>query len=46
MRDRSEDTYWNCEDSIQIYEENIVREKHQYGGSTVSTEMIYLVNMA
>ena len=29
---------------FHIYEESIVREKHQYPGSTENTEMVYLVN--
>ena len=39
MRERSEETYWNCEDSIHIYDESTVREKHPYAGSTESTEI-------
>ena len=46
MRERSEKTYWNCEDSIHIYEESIVREKHQYVGLNENTEMLYLINPA
>ena len=30
---------------VYIYEESIVREKHQFSGSTESTEMLYLVTM-
>ena len=46
MRERSEKMYWNGKDSIHIYEESIFLEKHQYGGSTESTEMLCLVNFA
>ena len=46
MRERSEETYWNCEDRIRTHEESIVREKHQYAGSTENTDLLYLVNSA
>ena len=46
MGQRSEEMFWNYEDRIHISEESIVREKHQYGGSTESTEMLYLYNFA
>ena len=46
MRERSEETYWNCEGGIHIYEDTIVREKHQYDASIESTEMLCLVNFA
>ena len=30
--------------NVHIYEKSVVREKHQYSGSTESTEILYLVN--
>ena len=41
MGERSKETYWNYKDSIHIYEECIVQEKHKYSGSIESTEMLY-----
>ena len=34
------------EKNIHIYGDSIVREKHQYAGSTENAEMLYLVNSA
>ena len=46
MRERSDETYLNCEDGMYVYEASIVREKHQHAGLTENTEMLYLVNSA